>query len=332
MTMKKNIKPSETLVEELRKRSRKGLELAKKIMLAEKIEHKKMRDALEHYTSSWDDFTHAGMLSIACEAVGGNTHKATKVQAAIAMVAAAFDIHDDIIDRSRTKHGVPTVFGKFGKDVALLLGNAFVLRGFTFLGESTSELPRERAKEIFATLNRTLSDVGNAHALELNLRGRTNDVSERYLHVVKMKAASIEADMRIGALVGGGTTGEVEALTKYGRIMGTLATLREEFIDIFEIEELRQRIRGQYLPVPILYAMQDAKSYAVIQKLLASGKLRKDDINELVDAVFDAKSVKKLRKTMENLISESVQLVEKARNDEPKSLLVSLTSSALEDL
>ncbi len=51
---------------------------------------------------------------------------------------------------------------------------------------------------------------------------------------MRMKAASVEADMRIDAIVGGGNEKEIEALTKYGRILGMLATLREEFIDVFD--------------------------------------------------------------------------------------------------
>ncbi|MGB8779389.1 MAG: polyprenyl synthetase family protein [Candidatus Bathyarchaeia archaeon] len=68
---------------------------------------------------------------MACEAIGADPDSVLPVQAAITMMAAAFDIHDDFIDESKAKHGVLTVFGKFGKNVALLLGEAFLTEGFT---------------------------------------------------------------------------------------------------------------------------------------------------------------------------------------------------------
>jgi len=37
---------------------------------------------------------------------------------------------------------------------------------------------------------------------------------------VRKKAASIEADMSIGAIFGGGTENEIKALGQYGRILG----------------------------------------------------------------------------------------------------------------
>ena len=52
----------------------------------------------------------------------------------MAMIAAAFDIHDDIMDNSKRKHDHMTVFGKFGSEISILLGDAFLIKGLTLLG------------------------------------------------------------------------------------------------------------------------------------------------------------------------------------------------------
>jgi geranylgeranyl pyrophosphate synthase len=331
MSLKKNIRQSQIVVAELQKRSKKALELAKKCMLEEKTEHRELRDALEHYISNWNEFTHSGLFSLACEAVGGDPDSVVQIQASIAMMAAAFDIHDDIIDESATKHGMPTVFGKFGKDIAVLLGNAFMIEGFTLFGESLIGSNQEKAK-IYETLKTSLFELGNAHALELDLKRRVDVTPEKCMHIVEMKAASIEADMRIGAMLGGGTTTQVEALAKYGRALGTIATLREEFVDVFEIEELNQRISNEYLPIPVLYAMQDTDSRRKIQKLLVKRKITSKDIEELVHIVFETRDVKKLEKEMKELAAESVCLTSKINDNKLRNQLRKLMSSTLEDL
>jgi len=332
MSPRRHKKTSEMLLEALKKRSKKGLEFTRRTVLAEKIECEKIREALEYYTSNWKNSTHPGLFSIACEAVGGNPDKAVKVQAALCMMAAAFDIHDDIIDKSKIKHGKPTVFGKFGKDIALLLGNAFLIKGFTLFGKSIRRTSGEKMKEILEILEKSLFELGNAHALELNVKERIDITPQEYMRILEMKAASVEADMRIGAIIGGGTNGEVEALTRYGRILGILATLREEFIDIFEIEELSHRIHNECLPIPVLYAMRDKDSKKRIQKLLAKRKITSNDVDELVDLVIEARSVKKLKEKMKDLVVESIHLISNVRNENLKQLLGTLTSSALEDL
>lgn len=325
-------KMSTTIVENFAKRTEKGLELARRTFLAEKTVCGKLRDAIKYYTSHWKNFTHPGLFSIAYEAVGGNPDNMTEAEAVIAMIAAALDIHDDIIDESKTKLGSSTVFGKYGQNIALLSGDAFFVSGFTLLGKILIGLPEDKAKEISETFRRTLLELGSAHALESNFRGKMNIAADDFMEILKMKAASIEADMRIGAIMGNGSRDEVEALARYGRILGLLATLREEFIDVFEIEELHHRISSECLPIPILYAMQNKESKEQIQRLLGKKKMATADIDELVEAVFEARSVKDLKGRMKKLVGESCRLVSILENSKLKTYLGNLTLIMLEDL
>jgi geranylgeranyl diphosphate synthase type I len=331
MSRKKSRKQSENVLAKLREKSKNGLEYAKKTILSERIEHKELHEALQHYVSNWNDSTHPGLFAVACEAVGGDLEEAVQIQAAIAMIAAAFDVHDDIIDKSELKHGAPTVFSKFGEELALLLGNAFLVEGFTLLGRSLGESGQGKAK-VFEIIKDSLYEFGNAHALELDLKKRTDAAPEEYLEIIKMKAASIEGDMRLGALVGGGTPEEVEALAGYGRILGTLAMLREEFIDVFDAEELNQRIRNEYLPVPVLYAMQTQGAREKIRNLLKKREIRSTDVDSLVDAVFESKSVGKLKESMQGLIDQAIYLTSLVKNAKLKTQLQIFASSTLEDL
>lgn len=325
-------KKSQIIMEELQKRSRKCQEFVRKSFLAERIEHPELQEALKHYFSYWNDFTHPGLFSVAYEAAGGEPDEALQPQAAIAMMAAGFDIHDDIIDKSAKKHDHQTVFGKFGPDLALLLGNAFAIKGLTLLGQSILNLPRGKATEILDIIKTCLFEVGNAHAIELGMKSDAETSTERYLQVIHMKAASIEADMQIGAILGKGTTKEIKALKECGRTLGLLTQLREEFIDIFEVEELRHRLRNEYPPIPLLYLMQDAKSKETIVKTLTKKKMGNGDLDKLVDMVFKAESVRELRKRMKELIDRSIQSTSKLRKSESKHMLHKLAASMLEDL
>jgi geranylgeranyl pyrophosphate synthase len=328
----KHQKKSTIIIQILKKKSTKALKHAKKTILAEKIEYKQLREALEYYVLNWTEFTHPGLLAIACEAVDGNLDKTIPIQAAILDLTAAFDIHDDIIDKSEIKHGKLTVVGKFGKDIALLLGNAFMVKGFTLLGKATEDLTDDQTEDIFVTLEKSLFESGNAHALELSLKGKMNIDPQEYFRILQTKASSIKADMRIGAIVGGGTKNQVDILTKYGEILGVLAVLREEFVDIFELEEVRQRFKSECLPIPILYAMQDQKSKREIGRILTNKQITSEDATELLNIIFESKGVHELRRIMEDLITEACQLLSGLESAKPKVLLNTLVEAILEDL
>jgi geranylgeranyl diphosphate synthase type I len=320
------------IVADLKRRSKKGLEFAKQVLQAEKIEHPKLRDALEHYIAHWDEFIHSGLFSIACEAVGGEPDNVVSTQAAIAMMTAAFDIYDDIIDKSKVKYKIPTVYGKFGAEMALLLGNAFLIEGFKLFVDSAVILPKEKERSTIETLKKLVFEVGNAHALEVGLKKRKNVTPNEYMKITEMKAASIEADMHLGALFGGGKDAEVEVLARVGRILGILATLRDDLIDIFDIEELRQRISVQDLPLPLLFAMQDQKAKGKVRNIISKPKITKSDVATIVDFTLEAKTVVQLKNQMQLLIGEGLALTNNLPNVKLKSKIQSLLPFMLEDL
>jgi len=319
------------ILETLREKSRKGLEHARKTMLTEKIESHVIRTALEYYVTNWGILTHPAPFLIAYEAVGGNPNEAVETQAAVVMLSAALDIHDDIIDKSIVKHGKPTVVGKFGQDIALLLGDAFFVKGFTLLGVCAAKLAEGKRNEVLQIVKKAMYEVGDAHALEFDFRGKINADPEGYMKILKMKAVTTEVSMQLGAIFGGGTNREIKILTKYGRILGTLAALREEFIDMFESQELNQRIQNECLPLPILYALQ-GESSEEIRKILSKKRITDDDIYELLELVLGSEQIKMLKKKMAYLIKCSNELISEVKDRKSKSLLVQLTKSMIEDL
>ena len=320
------------IVADLKKRSEKGLEFAKQIMQKEKIEDLTLREALTHYLTNWNDFTHPGLFSLACEAVGGKTDDTVSAQAAITIMAAAFDIHDDIIDKSETKNKTPTVYGKFGPETALLLGDAFLIKGFRLLVDSAKLLPKEKEKEALETVKRLTFEVGNAHAIEVNLKKQKSTVPDDHMKVIEMKAAGIELDMHLGALFGGGKDAEVKTLARLGRIVGKLVLLREEFVDIFELEELYQRIVADDLPVPLLFAMQDSETKRKVSSIISKPKITQSDVDKLVDFTMEALPVLTLKQKMRNLMEEGRNLAERTPNHRIKNKLQTLAYFMLEDL
>jgi geranylgeranyl pyrophosphate synthase len=323
---------SQMLIKDFQERSEKCQEYVKTSFISEEIKHEELRKALEYYFSYWNDFTHPGLFSVAFEASGGKPENLVKPQAAMAMIAAAFDIHDDIIDASSKKHDHMTVFGKFGLEISILLGDAFLIKGLTLLTNSAAEYAGDEEREILATLKERLFEVGNAHALELEMKRRTDVFPSEYLRVLEMKAASIEADMHIASLFAGAPERERAALKDYGRIVGFLATLREEFVDVFEAEELNRRLKSETLPVPLMFALQDVEMKGKIMRVIEKGKITRKEINQLADVVFDMKPVNALKKKMEKLCERAISLVQELRDKKSKALLTNLAKSMLEDL
>jgi geranylgeranyl pyrophosphate synthase len=315
----------------LKERGEKAYKSAKDAILGETIGNKEVSDALKFFMEeSWFDFQHPAVLSLACEAVGGDPTITTYVGAAMVLLAGSADIHDDIIDKSKTKGGILTVFGKFGKDIALLTGDALLFKGVTSMCEACEKLPEKERRKILDLTRQSFFEIGSAEATEAGLRGDLDLTPEEYYDVIEKKAKVAEANARIGAILGGGTRGEIDALGHYAKTLGMLVTIRDDFIDLYEPEELANRVKNECLPLPLLYAFKNEKKKEQILRILEKDGITEQDTNEILDLIMETEEVEELRDEMRSLLKkgkDSIKHLGRSRDS-----LMFLLEAALEGL
>lgn len=314
-------------------KSEKALKKAKELILKEEFRCQKAREALKYYVSTWNDTTRPGVLALAYEAVGGKPREVIPLQTAMLFIDAAMDIHDDIIDKSTTKGSKETLYGKFGEEIALLIGNAFLVKGFTQLYKITEKLPLNRKKMINDAVKKFLFEVIDAHAQESVLKiDKWNVEPDEYLKVLEQKAADIEGHACVGAIFGGGSAKEIKALSMYGKCLGTLLTVRSEFIDIYEPSELRGRTEHECFPLPLLYVLKNENFRPKIQQILLNKEIGENEINELLEIVYsipEFATLKQYIKRLEHKASKSIAIIPKKNN---RNTLEFFVDAALEDL
>lgn len=306
--MKQTSRSQEEIVKQVRKlleeRGRKALEMARKEVLGEEIECKEVREALKYFmTQYWHDRTSPTLLSLACEAVSGDLDIIAALAKPIILIGGAVDIHDDIIDQSQRKDKRPTVYGKFGQSIALLAGDALLLKGFSLLYQTCRFISSDKMALVVTTLKNLFFELGDAEALELKFQMRRDVKPEEYLSVVEKKAADLEGLMRIGAIIGNGSKEEIEMLGRYGRMLGMLSILRDDFIDMNYFEEIVHRVAYECLPLPILYALEDPKAKPRICNILSKKKMTRNDARLLSEIVENADGFGQLKEKMKELIT-----------------------------
>jgi geranylgeranyl diphosphate synthase type I len=317
----------------LEKRGRKAYEVAKDEILNEEIDYKPLRDALQYFIQElWHNFQHPALLVLTCESVGGKPEKTTSIGVALILLTGAADIHDDIIDQSKTKGSKPTVFGKFGRDIALLAGDALLLKGFTLLSKACGGLPKKQGETIINLVEDAFFEIGIAEAKETSFKGNWDLAPEEYLDIIRMKAAIADVTARIGAIIGGGSSEEIEAFGRYGRTLGILATIRDDFIDIFEPDEIKNRAENECLPLPVLYVFRDQKVKNKIINILRKGELREDDTYEIVQAITETENMQVLKKEVQVLLESSIQSLKIVENREVTNNLEEMIRAMVEDL
>ncbi|MGD0450447.1 MAG: polyprenyl synthetase family protein [Candidatus Bathyarchaeia archaeon] len=306
-----------------------SLKFSKDYVLEEKIDFKPLREALEYFLGEFFDVLHPALVSLACEAVGGDRSETVKIGAAIVLLAGAADIHDDIMDKSVDKGSKPTVFGKYGQDIAILAGDALLLKGFYLLREGCRNLSKNEEDVIFDSIKRTFFEMSSGVAKEASLRRETTISLDDFLSIVRQKVATVEATMRIGAVIGKGSPKEIDILSHYGRTYGVLLSLRDEFVDVFEVEEVRNRLANECLPLPILLALQEKKRNGQLENILKN-EITTENIEKILDLSMDCQSSRDLVDRMKKMIKEEIGNLNYLKVN--KEILELLLESTVEDL
>ncbi len=324
-------KPSlmEKAGEILQERAAEAIKLARSGVLGEPAEHVPLRNALQYFIEDWNDFLHPGLASLACEAVGGLLKETSKIGAALVLLAGGADVHDDLIDESLVKGQAKTVLGKFGKDLAILTGDALLLEGAYLLHEACECLVPTKKQAILNVVKRSFFEISGAEAKEASMRGRIDVQKQEYMEIIRHEVAAGEASMRIGAIIGGGDNEEVEILAEYGRVYGVLVTIRDEFVDMFEADELGNRVEKEVLPLPIIAALTNESLKIKLLGLL-KGEPTDKKIETIVDIVEDSSEGRAIVQDMKLMTEQIKSKLQKLRYSKDNLLL--LVDAALEDL
>jgi len=297
-------KAAEEVKNIFKERGSKILEDARASVRREKIECREAREALRYFVMFyWDDIVRPSLLTLACEAVGGDPSTVAPIGKSLILLSGSIDIHDDIIDKTLTKKKGKTILGKFGGDIALWAGDALIAKGYTelFEGLMRLDIPRERKLTIVHLIKDLYFEMSDGEVLELKFRARPDVKPEEYLYVVRKKAADIDLCMRLGAILGGGSEEQVKSLGEYGRLLGTIAFLRDDFEDMLDVDKgLNMRVKNESFPLPLLYALEDEEKKREILTILKE-EVKGKKAERLLKLVSEARGVEKLWKMFEEL-------------------------------
>jgi octaprenyl-diphosphate synthase len=152
--------------------------------------------------------------------------------AAVELIHTASLAHDDMVDSSPTRRGVPSLHVAFGPTTAVLIGDLLYSRFFQELAALPGTGPGLRVLLLDSFLAVT-ARMCEGEILEVQLKAEGVSPSfEQYLHITETKTADlVSACCRAGALLNGASPPAVGALAGYGRSLGLLFKIADDLAD-----------------------------------------------------------------------------------------------------
>ena len=168
-----------------------------------------------------------------CEACGGTPETAVPAGCSVEMIHTYSLIHDDLpcMDDDDYRRGRLTNHKVYGEAVATLAGDALLTAAFHILAEM--DAPAERLLRCISILSRAAGEDGMVAGQVLDLDGENRSLSEEELREVHLHKTGdmIRAACQIGAILGGGTAGQISAAGAYAQHLGMAFQIRDDMLD-----------------------------------------------------------------------------------------------------
>ena len=164
---------------------------------------------------------------MAARATGGehDGEAMIRVAAALEMIHMATLVHEDVIDGSETRRGLPTASAIYGNTAAILSGDVLLSKAMRLLAENSS-------LEIIQMVSQAVVEMAEGEVRELEIRGDFDLNEAEHFKVLEMKtAAFIEVCCRVGARMSDASEGAEEAVAVYGQRVGMAFQIADDLLD-----------------------------------------------------------------------------------------------------
>lgn len=247
---------------------------------------------------------------LACEAVGGDAKQAWPAAAAIEHFHTAALIHDDIEDCSLTRRDEPCMHIAEGTGLAINAGDLALslVCGTVVHDPGLDDTTKIRVlAELVDMTSRTIE--GQALDIGWARDGRFDLTVDDYLIMANHKTAyySGGVPLAIGAIIGGGSTAEVETLRMFGMAAGLAFQIQDDVLNLVGTREstkkdFRSDVTEGKRTLVAIHALQHSESRDRLREVLAAHTTDHSLLDEAVAIMEAAGSVDFARDYARDLI------------------------------
>ena len=246
-----------------------------------------IRDVNSHLLQMQGKLFRPTILLLADEATGGPRPRAVTHAAVVELIHLATLVHDDSVDHSVLRRGMPTVNALFSHQVSVIMGDYLYSRAVV-------ELVRLGDMEPLRVLGRVTNEMTVGEMRQLLAHDRMSFTEEQYDLLIRSKTASLLSG---AAEVGGleAPPAQRAALRRFGDALGMVFQIVDDLLDYTEEASVLGKpsgsdLREHKLTLPLIAAlprMSDAERRAV-ERLLHAQPPGDDAIADVIDAVARA--------------------------------------------
>ncbi len=287
-----------------------------------------LRQILTHLSAGRGKQLRPMLVLLAAQKVHGINDKTIQTAVALELLHTATLVHDDVVDNSPLRRGMPSMQALWGNKVAVLMGDLLFSKVISLI----SNLRNLHILNIISDLGASLS---GGEILQLHQKDGMWITEEDYYTIIDYKTARLfAACAEAGAASSGATMRQLNAFRQYGYHLGMCFQLKDDVLDYSDNEDMGkptlQDIRDRKVTLPLLIAMQRATAEERVHiRELAEGELTFETENEIKSFVLRYDGIRYTYKKMEEHRQKALEAISFYHPDETTAALSALLDYAI---
>ncbi|MEB3293779.1 MAG: solanesyl diphosphate synthase [Synechococcales bacterium] len=244
------------------------------------------------------------------------------------MIHTASLVHDDVVDESELRRGIPTVHANFGNRVAVLAGDFLFAQASWYLANLDN-------LTVVKLLSEVIKDFAEGEIQQGLNRFDTDLSMESYLRKSYYKTASLVANSAKAAAILSDVSDSLAAqLYDYGKHWGLAFQIVDDILDFTASTEglgkpAGSDLKSGNLTAPVLFAMQEQP---YLKTLIEREFSETGDLEQALDLVANSQGIHKSRELAHHHAKTAIAALTDLPTSESKAALLNLCDFVLSRL
>lgn len=221
---------------------------------------------------------------MACDMFGGNIDSAISPALGLEIFHNFTLLHDDVMDKAEIRRGRPTVHIAWSENTAILSGDAMQI----VATQKVCDAPANVHKEVLDLYNKTALEICEGQQYDMEFESREDVTVKEYINMIRLKTAVlIGCALKMGAIIGGATPQQSDALYKFGENIGLAFQLQDDYLDVYgDAKTFGKKIGGDIL--------NNKKTYMLISAMTLAEGETKERLLALLDGPQDDNKIEQV--------------------------------------
>lgn len=288
--------------------------------------HADLEIALNLLLSAGGKRVRPSITILAGKCLNADFQRLLNMAAAIELLHTATLVHDDLIDGSLLRRGLPTLNSQWSAGATVLTGD--------FLFASAAKLASEtRSNEIMKMFSETLCTIVNGEVSQLFVPRCKPGIDEYYKRIYAKTASLFETSAASAGIISDASPQIIHSLSTFGRELGMAFQIADDILDFTGDSAVLGKPIGSDLhqgliTLPSELFFEKYQDHELVKKIKNNGCLQDSgEINKLIDEIVHSSVIEESYSMADRFITRSIESLDLLPESHEKDMLKSLALS-----